>query len=83
MKELRELPLNLQQNVYQRLRALGENPRPPGKSFRWLHSPVEVYQYTANYRLRVGEYRVLYDIDEKTRTVVILALRRRHERTYD
>ena len=34
------------------------------------------------YRIRVGNWRVLYRIDERRRTVTITAVERRNERTY-
>jgi len=37
--------------------------------------------FTAQYRLRIGDYRVLYDVDDERRIVWILALRKRGERT--
>ena len=53
---------------------LRENPRPP--SMKKL-TGQEVY------RIRLGNYRVLYTVDDKTREVRIEAVRRRDERTYD
>ena len=35
-----------------------------------------------DHKLRIGDYRVLYDIDDKKKTVWIFNLRRRSERTY-
>lgn len=64
------------------LEGLAENPRPPGKKFRFLKPPVTVYQYVASHRLRVGDYRILYDVDDTSRRVILLAIRRRTGRTY-
>ena len=60
--------------------ALGDNPRPWGEPK--IKPPLVVYQFTAQYRLRVRDYRVLYDVDDETKTVWILALRKRNEQTY-
>ena len=60
--------------------SLSGNPRPYGEPK--LKPPVEVYSYTAQYRVRVGDYRVLYDVDDKRRIVWIFAIRKRNERTY-
>ena len=38
--------------------------------------------FTAEYRLRVGSYRVLYDIDDRNKKVVLLKLAKRDEHTY-
>ena len=53
---------------------LRENPRPP--SMKKLNGQ-EVY------RVRLGDYRVLYSVDDKIREVRIEAVRKRDERTYD
>lgn len=56
---------------------LAENPRPPGKNFRFLKGEMVVFQYLARFRVREGDWRILYDIDDTARRVVLLALRRR------
>lgn len=61
---------------------LAYDPRPMGKKFKFLRPPLAIYQYAAQYRLRVGDYRILYDIDEKMKKVVLLSIRRRTEKTY-
>lgn len=55
-----------------RILSLGHNPRPQGslKLKDTLH------------RVRVGDWRILYAIDDKQRTVIILRVLRRSERTY-
>ena len=59
------------------------NPYPYGKKvFKRLKPPVQFYHLTAQYRLRIGDYRILYDVDEKREIVWILALRKRSEKTY-
>ncbi len=35
------------------------------------------------YRIRFGNYRILYTVDDKARDVRIEAVRKRDERTYD
>ena len=40
-------------------------------------------RFTAEYRLRVGSYRVLYDIDDQRKKVVLLKLAKRNEQTYN
>ena len=62
--------------------ALTDAPRPPGKKFKFLKPPVAVFQFVAQYRLRVGDHRILYDVDDAARRVVLLAIRLRGERTY-
>ncbi|MFP6791212.1 MAG: type II toxin-antitoxin system RelE/ParE family toxin [Thalassolituus sp.] len=38
--------------------------------------------HKASYRLRVGRYRVLFDLDEGVRVITIQEVRKRDERTY-
>ncbi|MCK5180411.1 MAG: type II toxin-antitoxin system RelE/ParE family toxin [Candidatus Pacebacteria bacterium] len=59
---------------------LANNPRP--FYFKKINPPVQFYKLTAQYRIRIDDHRVLYDIDEKKKTVWILALRTRSEKTY-
>jgi len=80
VKFLRTLPRNLQQRLYDAMKELGKNPRP--QQSKRLSLGVLVYGYTAQYRLRVGDYRILYDVDDRAETVVVLAIRKREEKTY-
>src|SRR3990167_977617 len=61
---------------------LADEPRPQGKKFKAIRPPVYLYEWTAGYRLRIGDYRVLYDIDDAKKIVWILVLRKRDEYTY-
>lgn len=62
---------------------LAENPRPPGKNFKFLKGELVIFRYLAHYRIREGDWRILYDIDDANRRVVLLAIRRRGHRAYD
>ncbi len=73
-------PKEIQDDIKEKILSLAGNPRPYGEPK--IKPPVEVYSYVAQYRLRIGNYRVLYDVDDKKRIVWILALRKRNERTY-
>jgi len=53
---------------------LRENPHPPGMK---KLTGQEVY------RIRIGDYRVLYTVDDKLKEVRVEAVRKRDERTYD
>lgn len=59
---------------------LENNQRP--YYFKKIKPPVEFYKLTAQYRIRIDDHRVLYDIDDKKKIVWILALRTRSEKTY-
>ena len=75
--------VRIQDKIMDSIEKLGENPRPYGrKLFKRLKPPIQVYQYTAQYRLRVGNYRILYDINDSRKIVWIFVLRKRSEKTY-
>ena len=65
---------------------LSDNPRPQDTSdFGYLKGGgSSVSDRTAQYRLRIGEYRILYDVDDDDdkKIVWLLALRKRDENTY-
>ena len=53
---------------------LRENPRPAGMKKLTGHQA---------YRIRIGDYRILYTVDDKAREVRMEAVRKRGEQTYD
>ena len=61
-RQIRRLPAQTQDRVNKVIAHLAENPRPPGAK-----------KLTARdgYRIRVGDYRILYQIDEGARVVII------------
>ena len=62
---------------------LGQDPRPPGKNFKFLKGDLVVFRYLARYRIREGDWRILYDIDDVQKRVLLLALRRRGHHAYE
>ena len=80
-KALESIPPKIQEDVMAAIESLGDNPRPSGQPK--IKPPLIVYQYTAQYRIRVRNYRVLYDVDDKKKVVWVLDIRKRNERTYD
>ena len=81
VKELQKIPKPDQQAIYDELKSLATDPHPHGSRIRTLVG-YALYGYPATHRLRIGRYRVLYDLDEKNKKVIILALRKRDEKTY-
>ncbi len=76
-------PQKIRTEIIRKIELLAQNPRPiDAGSFKRLNPPVEIDGLTAEYRLRIGDYRVLYDVDDPKKTVWILALRKRNEGTY-
>ncbi len=70
-KELEDLPDHVHTRTVERLLALEQNPRPRG--VRKLRGRAE------EYRLRVGEYRILYVVDDAAQAVEVIAIRHRRE----
>jgi mRNA interferase RelE/StbE len=69
-KELAGLPSRDLQRVIARIQSLAEEPRPHGS---------EKLSGAERYRIRQGDYRVLYSIDEASRTVEIVKIAHRRE----
>jgi len=65
---LRRLPRKLEENAKRRIVALAETPRPS-----WAKS----LQGSRLLRFRVGDYRVLFDVDDNERTVALVAVEHR------
>ena len=72
-----------QQRILEWFDKLAIDPKPEGKSFKFLKGEVPVFQYLAYFRIREGDWRILYDIDEPAKRVLLLALRRRGHHAYD
>ena len=70
-KALRRLPKGELRRILKRIQNLGEQPRPSG--CKKLRGQEDVY------RVRVGEYRVLYRIRDAERRVVVLNIGHRKD----
>lgn len=81
-KALRKIPNDYQASIAEAIRSLGQYPRPGGKKLKKLKGRVPIAHLTAQYRIRIGPYRMLYDVDDGAGKVVLLKLVRRNERTY-
>ncbi len=71
-RELDSLQKTDYERVIAKLRALASDHRPKG--CEKLHDDI--------YRIRVGNIRIIYLIDERAKRIEIGAIRRRTERTY-
>ena len=82
-KLLSKTPRREQERILEWFDRLAEDPRPAGKNFKFLKGEVVVFQYLAQYRIREGDWRILYDIDDRNKRVILLVLRRRGHHAYD
>ena len=69
-RELKSLAPEIARRIGNRLRALSEDPR-PAQSRRLRGSP--------NFRLRVGDYRAIYSVDDAAERVTIVAVGHRRD----
>lgn len=70
-KELLGLPVNARRRVNAAILALADDPRPQG--CKKLHGVDDVY------RVRVGDYRVIYIIHDDIVLVVVVRVRHRRD----
>jgi mRNA interferase RelE/StbE len=71
-RDFRALDPRLAQRVRERLLSLEENPRPLGvRKLRDIHPP--------RYRLRAGDWRILYTVDDLKREVRIYRIKHRSQ----
>jgi len=69
-RDLDRLSKMLFDRISARLVALAEEPRPPG---------AEKLAGLEAFRLRVGDYRVVYEVDDSVRLVIVTRVRHRRE----
>ena len=73
-KELEELDTTVVSRIFQKIEALAREPRPPG--CRKLKGSRDLW------RIRIGDYRVLYAVNDNECLVDIIAVRHR-SKAYD
>jgi mRNA interferase RelE/StbE len=69
-RELQNLPQTLHDRVIKRLEKLQENPRP---------NDVKKIHGREGFRVRVGDYRLLYTIDDSKKTVEVVSVAHRRD----
>jgi len=71
--QLRKLPVDVIKRIAVRIDQLENNPFPHGSEQLKIHRKPPIY------RIRVGDYRILYNVDTSTKTVTIFAVGHRRE----
>jgi mRNA interferase RelE/StbE len=69
-RELRTIPKPDLRRVTERMRGLAQDPRPTGS---------EKLSGQDRYRVRQGDYRIIYAVDDETRTVQVVKIGHRRE----
>jgi mRNA interferase RelE/StbE len=69
LRQFNKLDKNLQARLKPKIDALAENPRP--------HGVKKLQGYENRYRIRVGDYRVLYEIHENVLLVLVVDVGKR------
>ena len=70
-RDLRSLPTAFFQRVISHVKSLAENPRPPG-----CH---KLAGSKSDSRIRIGDYRVIYEVDNRRKLVRVFRIRHRRE----
>ena len=69
-KELGNLPAEIRQRIYSALMSLATNPRPHG---------CKKLQDREAWRVRIGNYRAVYEIDDHEKIAVVMRVAHRRE----
>ncbi|MBI4126386.1 MAG: type II toxin-antitoxin system RelE/ParE family toxin [Deltaproteobacteria bacterium] len=70
-KDLSDIPKRMSQNILRKIENLANNPRP--------HQSQKLSATENAYRLRVGDYRVIYTIDDSMKVVTVYHIRHRKD----
>ena len=68
-RDLRKLSPQDFHRIIPRIKALAENPRPPGCR--------KITGSESDWRIRIGNHRVIYEIDDQTKAVRVMRIRPR------
>ncbi|MGH9555694.1 MAG: type II toxin-antitoxin system RelE family toxin [Terriglobales bacterium] len=71
LRSLRKLPIDIQHRMADALEDPAQNPIPPGA--KRLHGPERWF------RIRIGEYRVIYDVQHARLLVLVIEIGHRRE----
>lgn len=69
-RELEQVPLKNRRRIVARIQALAHDPRPPG---------AEKLSGQERYRIRQGDYRILYEIENQILRVMVVKIGHRRD----
>ena len=70
-KDLKKLPGEIFQRIITHIKSLAETPRPSGCR--------KITGTKNDWRIRVGDYRIIYEVDDNLQVVKIMRVRDRRE----
>ena len=70
-RDLKQLPSSQFLRIIPQIKMLAHNARPPGSR--------KLTGTNRDWRVRVGDYRILYEIDDKSKVVRVMRVRHRKE----
>ncbi len=70
-KEIQKLDKSSVPHIFQKIESLSHNPRPT--------QAIKIKGSQNSYRLRVGVYRIIYQINEKDKMVIVFAVGHRKD----
>lgn len=77
-KELKKLPAKIQDKIFAKIDSLAQEPRPHGvKKLKEFDLPNLVFD--SYYRVRAGDYRIVYSIEDDIITVTIVKIGNRKD----
>lgn len=76
VKSLKKIPRHYQIIIKDKIEKLSKDPYMPGT--------IKLVDYpAAEFRYRTGNYRILFDVNNEEKTIEILDIRKRDEKTYN
>jgi len=70
-REIKKLPAEIFYRIILKLKTLSENPKPPGCR--------KITGAESDWRIRIGDYRIIYEIDEQEKAVKVMRIRHRRD----
>jgi mRNA interferase RelE/StbE len=70
-KQLARIQPQDRERIIGEIDALAEDPKP--------HGSTKLQGYTDTWRIRVGDYRVIYELDESARELIVVRVAHRRE----
>jgi mRNA interferase RelE/StbE len=71
LKELQKLERSVVVQILRGIRALSNNPR--------SQQSLKLRSSENSYRLRIGDYRIVYQIEDRTKTIIVYAVGHRKD----